>query len=64
MTDLWVARDADGWLTIFYEQPKIMNGAWFEPDRPTRYIAIENARFPELKPGECRRLILAEDKSE
>jgi len=63
MNSLWVARDADEWLTLFYEQPQIINGSWFFPNRPTRYIAIEAGWYPSLKPGECRRLVLDDGKA-
>mgnify|MGYP007039186611 CR=1 FL=1 len=64
MNSLWVARDADEWLTLFYEQPQIINGSWFSPNRPTRYIAIEAGWYPSLKPGECRRLVMESEVSE
>ena len=69
MNELWVARDMDGSLWEWPRKP-----VWREsmldftmPDyqdvnRLSRQIPA--TMFPGLRPGECRRLVLAEESSE
>ena len=60
MNELWVARDDDGFLCVFSERPVKEDGDWhvLNPSRLVRSI------FPDLMPGQCRRLVLAEETSE
>jgi len=64
MTDLWVARDADGTLKEFGSKPHQWGsfGAFVVLHRNWRFLPKE--QHPDLKPGECRRLVTAEVKSE
>lgn len=62
MNELWVARDGNGVAWIYSTQP-----SWIESTR--RFTAsscgrIYDGKFPDLKTGECRRLVLAEETSE
>ena len=59
MSELWVARYGDGKAWIYDTQPR-----WIEDTR--RFTAVSCGRiygggFPDLKPGQCRRLVLAEE---
>lgn len=60
MNELWVARDDDGYLSGFAEKPQKEEGVWYglHPFRLLRTM------FPELRPGECRRLVMAEETNE
>lgn len=64
MTDLWVARDADGTLCEFEVMPILGGGVWAAPyGSNSKFRRLPSSDHPDLKPGECRRLVLAEEKS-
>ena len=60
MNELWVARDEDEYLSGFTQRPIKEDGDWYgaSPFRLPRTL------FPDLRPGECKRLVLAEETSE
>ena len=68
MNELWVARDWDGSL---WEWPR--KSVWREwlkdftmPDfQDTNRLSrqLPATMFPDLRPGECKRLVLAEEQS-
>lgn len=62
MTELWVARDGTG-TWVFRARP-VQNerDLWHSQDGDV-YERIPT-RWLNLKPGECRRLVLSEEKSE
>ena len=59
MNELWVARDrVNGAVYLYHKKPED-NGKIF--DTPGWAIFdVEEAAFPDLAPGECRRLVMAE----
>lgn len=66
MNELWVARDVVNGLRQFDAQP-----IWNEDNlvfrissRGTWAILMGGEYLPDLKPGQCRRLVLAEETSE
>lgn len=63
MNELWVARDANGDLCVFSEKPLFDErvGQWFVVDADLA-SALPEDYFPDLRPGECKRLILAEEQ--
>ena len=61
MNELWVARDGKGTLAIFENKPKevcetgfLLSHGWFQH-------IWEFQLYHDLKPGQCRRLVLAEE---
>lgn len=66
MNELWVARDADGDVWMFLAEPRKDNGRFYPPDvnRAIAYISDSVAVAFNLRPGECKRLVLAEETSE
>lgn len=64
MTDPWVARDADGTLKEFDSEPDWWASfkAFVVLHRGWRFLPKE--QHPDLKPGECRRLVMEEETSE
>lgn len=60
MNELWVARDGNGDVYIFSERPSLDEfNIWFTVDADVADI-LPVDMFPDLKPGECMRLVLAE----
>ena len=63
MNELWVARDGKGSLAIFENKPKeishsgfVLSSGWF--------MHLWNPMlYPDLRPGECKRLVMAEEQS-
>jgi hypothetical protein len=68
VNELWVARSRDD-TRLFKGQPQIVTayGLW-KDDRAFQGWKyghhVPDDLFPDLKPGECRRLVLAEETSE
>jgi len=61
MNELWVARDADGDLCEFATQPELGGGVWAAPiGMPSGFKRLIASEYPDLAPGECRRLVMAE----
>lgn len=65
MNELWVARDMDGDSWMFVAVPQYRNGKYFPTDesRAMAYIDSNVAVAFRLRPGECKRLVLAEETS-
>lgn len=66
MNELWVARDANGDVWMFVAEPRFDGSNYYPADenRAIAYIADEVAVAFNLRPGECKRLVLAEETSE
>ena len=66
MANLWVARDLAGDLKLFAGKPRqVKPDKWWThgQGRYDDYLYhIPESMFPDLLPGECRRLVLAEEK--
>jgi len=63
MNELWVARDrGSGAVYIYHEEPKDNGTIFYTPNRPI--FEVEADVFPDLKRGECKRLVMAEESSE
>lgn len=58
MNELWVARDDDGYLSGFAEKPVKDEGEWYGCGA----FRLRRSMFPNLRPGECKRLVLAEEQ--
>lgn len=70
MNELWVARDRDEKMRhlacVSDRKPYRIDtrtGLWMHK-RGTNCHHYAASQFPDLKPGECRRLVLAEETSE
>lgn len=63
MNELWVARDDDGTLTAFDAKPEWCDSCKWLVDESKGWetMDINPRRFPNLRPGECKRLVLAEE---
>jgi hypothetical protein len=62
VNELWVARDDDGKAWIYDTKP-----VWIEDTRRFTGPSCGKAyggTFPNLKPGECRRLVMESEVSE
>ena len=61
MSEIWVARDADGDLWWFDSSPEWdeRTQTWYS-DSAEWADTMPNSMFPDLQPGECRRLVMAE----
>ena len=48
---LWLARDKDGFLTLFKSKPERAHEEWvdFNPETEEQFIFIDNSLFPNLK---------------
>ncbi len=65
MSELWVARDADGRVGFFGVKPRwFADRTWVYPETSASPERIPGYWFPDLKPGECRRLVMEKEKSE
>lgn len=66
MSELWVARDGDGAAWLFDLKPLwVADEKTWACDGSMRLIEpLPRGMFPDLKPGECMRLVLAEESSE
>lgn len=62
MNELWVARDIPGTevVYIYHEKPELMD-KWYQTGGDMWEVSMD--AFPDLKPGECRRLLMAEEQS-
>lgn len=66
MSSIWVARDGNNWLTLFFAEPS------YDEDEKWWYLdgefteALDSHSFPEILPGECRefRAVESEVKDE
>lgn len=65
MNELWVARDDEGSVWMFLAEPRQDGSNYYPADenRAIAYIADEVAVAFNLRPGECKRLVLAEVQS-
>lgn len=64
MNELWVARDGRGTLAIFERQPKevcevgfLLSSGWF-------HHLWNDQLYPDLLPGQCRRLVMESEVGE
>lgn len=66
MSELWVARDAGGDVWMFLAEPQHRDGNYYPADvgRAVTYIDDNVSVAFNLRPGECKRLVLAEESSE
>ena len=63
MTELWVARDELNRVAMFNKEPnEVLHGWCAQAGLGFEFVPEE--WFPDLQPGECRRLVLEEEKSE
>ena len=62
MNELWVARDKSGDLTLWRKKPECYSGVFDMRGRDPLfgYRELDLSWVPDLKPGQCRRLVLAE----
>ena len=67
MNELWVARDGRsherykrGRLRQFDYRPNKNNGVFRKAHSGSDVVTIPEDWFPDLAPGECRRLVMAE----
>jgi hypothetical protein len=61
MTELWVASDRVNGAVYLYHAKPTDNGKIFDtPGSPI--FDVEDGAFPDLKSGERRRLVMAEDQ--
>lgn len=63
MNELWVARDRASGAVRVYERQPTESYMHFAAVAGGVHI-LRSDPFPDLKPGECRRLVLAEETSE
>lgn len=67
MNELWVAVDGDGWssIAVSKEAPRLneKTGIYAMSGRSWS-MGLSLAKELDLKPGQCRRLVLAEETSE
>lgn len=63
MSDLWVARDADGTLLEVGSKPVRRGGFWMVDDME-HFKVLPSGEHPDLPPGECRRLVIEKEKGE
>ena len=71
MNELWVARDEsrpeNGSVVVVSDKKPIEidggTGMWLHP-RKADWMHVSAKTFPDLKPGQCRRPVLAEETSE
>lgn len=65
MNELWVARDDKGSVWMFLAEPRKDDGRFYPQDvnRAIAYISDSVAEAFNLRPGECRRLVMAEEQS-
>ena len=66
MSELWVARDDNGSAWMFLEEPRKNKGRFFPSDvnRALAYISEPVAGAFNIRPGECKRLVMAEESRE
>ena len=67
MSGLWVARDEDGWcrLSISKNAPRLNEASgMYAMDGRVWSMGFSFGEATDLKPGECRRLVMAEETSE
>ena len=65
MNELWVARDGIGTLMTNRQPSQTRSGTYYVPGGDPESVAIIPASwFPELRLGECKRLVMAEESSE
>ena len=66
MNELWVARDADGAGWLFDLKPTWVTdeGVWACDGSMMLVEQLPATMFPNLRPGECKRLVMAEESSE
>lgn len=63
MTEIWVARDRGSGAVYLYHAKPTDKGTIFDtPGSPI--FDVEEGAFPDLRPGECKRLVMAEEPSE
>lgn len=67
MNELWVARDGDETLHVYRDREPdwVPATKWTMGEFHARkwVSKIDSDLFPNLKPGECKRLVLAEESS-
>jgi hypothetical protein len=62
--DIWVARDSDGSVYLYQNKPDWMR---HEPEKDEGefmpfagwHLSTRRGRFPEVKPGECRKATIS-----
>lgn len=65
MNELWVARDVHGPIHLYEGRPAYRGGLWFSGPNNFGFLRTFNDDpFPDLKPGECRRLVMESEVSE
>ena len=66
MNELWVARDRSGDLWQFGQKPEWyhVEGVWDGSASDCVLNELPKSFYPDLKPGECRRLVMESEASE
>ncbi len=66
MSELWVARDENETLHIYREREPdwVFSTEWTMGEFNGKWAGkIDSDLFPDLKPGECRRLVMESEVS-
>jgi len=66
MNELWVARDLDRSLWVYDMKPDWIphEGVWVCNEDMSLTEKLNPALFPDLLPGQCRRLVMESEVSE
>lgn len=63
MNELWVARDIHGPIHLYEGKPVYSGGLWFSEAESRGFCgSLRDDAFPNLRPGECKRLVFAEEQ--